>query len=115
MIISLVVSSARVGYTPAEPRLRQLVHYPQRQMHSVQALRPAMRWLTPRSKSPSKKLGPLVRQVATAFPHATVELWATDEQRIGLKPLLHRLKPPFSPDPHPSRDHRSSPHHLLLW
>jgi transposase len=31
---------------------------------------------------------PLLRQVATAFPRATVELWAMDEHRIGLKPLL---------------------------
>jgi DDE superfamily endonuclease len=29
--------------------------------------------------------------VATAFPEATVELWATDEHRIGLKPLLKRV------------------------
>jgi len=29
--------------------------------------------------------------VATAFPHARVELWATDEHRIGLKPLLRRV------------------------
>jgi transposase len=31
---------------------------------------------------------PLLRQVAMAFPHASVELWAMDEHRIGLKPLL---------------------------
>jgi len=29
--------------------------------------------------------------VATAFPHAQVELWATDEHRIGLNPLLRRV------------------------
>ncbi len=29
--------------------------------------------------------------MATAFPHARVELWATDEHRIGLKPLLRRV------------------------
>jgi hypothetical protein len=29
--------------------------------------------------------------VATAFPRATVELWATDEHRIGLKPVLKRV------------------------
>jgi transposase len=35
--------------------------------------------------------------VATAFPHARVELWgmgATDEHRIGLKPLLRRVWAP---------------------
>jgi transposase len=35
-------------------------------------------------------LRPLLREVATAFPHATVELWAVDEHRIGLKPILHK-------------------------
>jgi transposase len=29
--------------------------------------------------------------VATAFPHAQVELWAVDEHRIGLKPILHKV------------------------
>ena len=29
--------------------------------------------------------------MATAFPKAQVELWATDEHRIGLKPLLRRV------------------------
>jgi transposase len=28
--------------------------------------------------------------MATAFPHATVELWAVDEHRIGLKPILSK-------------------------
>ena len=31
------------------------------------------------------------RAVATAFPLAQVEVWATDEHRIGLKPLLKRV------------------------
>jgi transposase len=29
--------------------------------------------------------------VATAFPQATVELWAVDEHRIGLKPVLQKV------------------------
>jgi hypothetical protein len=36
-------------------------------------------------------LRPLLREVATAFPHATVELWAVDEHRIGLKPILRKV------------------------
>jgi transposase len=36
-------------------------------------------------------LRPLLREVATAFPQARVELWATDEHRIGLKPILHKV------------------------
>jgi transposase len=35
-------------------------------------------------------LRPLLQQVATAFPYATVELWAVDEHRIGLKPILRK-------------------------
>jgi transposase len=37
------------------------------------------------------RLRPLLREVATAFPHATVELWAMDEHRIGLKPILQKV------------------------
>jgi hypothetical protein len=47
-----------------------------------------------------KKIRPRVRAVATAFPQATVELWATDQQRIGLKPLLRRVWTPAGPRPH---------------
>jgi transposase len=46
---------------------------------------------TPSSKPPLKKIRPLVQAVATAFPRAQVELWATDEHRIGLKPILHTV------------------------
>ncbi|HEY7974698.1 MAG TPA: IS630 family transposase [Ktedonobacterales bacterium] len=35
-----------------------------------------------------QRLRPLLRQVATAFPQATVELRAVDEHRIGLNPIL---------------------------
>src|SRR5260370_28444159 len=38
-----------------------------------------------------QQLRPLLRAVATAFPQATVELWAVDEHRIGLKPLLRKV------------------------
>lgn len=37
-----------------------------------------------------QRLRPLLRDVATAFPQATVELWAVDEHRIGLKPILRK-------------------------
>src|SRR5262245_5631105 len=37
------------------------------------------------------RLRPLLREVATAFPQATVELWAVDEHRIGLKPILEKV------------------------
>ena len=38
-----------------------------------------------------QRLRPLLRAVATAFPRATVELWAVDEHRIGLKPILRKV------------------------
>src|SRR5690349_7065178 len=52
---------------------------------------PAMCRRTPRSKRPSKNVRPLLRAVATAFPQAQVELWAVDEHRIGLKPILQKV------------------------
>jgi transposase len=50
-----------------------------------------MCWPTPPRRRISKKLRPIVQAVATAHPDATVELWATDEHRIGLKPILHKV------------------------
>ncbi|HEV8194685.1 MAG TPA: IS630 family transposase, partial [Ktedonobacterales bacterium] len=38
-----------------------------------------------------QRLRPLLRAVATAFPQATVALWAVDEHRIGLKPILRTV------------------------
>jgi transposase len=59
------------------------------------------RWLKPRPRhvkaDPQAQaefkshLRPLLRQVATAFPQATVELWAVDEHRIGLKPIVRKV------------------------
>ena len=59
------------------------------------------RWLKPRPRHVQADLQaqaefkahlrPLLRQVATAFPRATVELWAVDEHRIGLKPILRKV------------------------
>jgi transposase len=40
-----------------------------------------------------------VQAVATAFPAARVELWATDEHRIGLKPVLRRVWAPIGKRP----------------
>lgn len=36
-------------------------------------------------------LRPLLRQVAMAFPQAAIELWAVNEHRIGLKPILKQV------------------------
>jgi transposase len=43
------------------------------------------------SKKPLKKLPEALDQVQQAAPSATVELWTTDEHRIGLKPILRRV------------------------
>lgn len=44
--------------------------------------------------------------MATAFPHAQVELWATDEHRIGLNPLLRRVGAPIGQRPVATVRHR---------
>jgi transposase len=45
----------------------------------------------PRAQAVFKaRLRPLLRKVATAFPQARVEVWAVDEHRIGLTPILHK-------------------------
>jgi transposase len=60
----------------------------------------------PRAQADFKQhLRPLLRQVATAFPHARIELWAVDEHRIGLKPILRKVwtlpgQRPFAPVEH---------------
>ncbi len=51
-------------------------------------------------------MGPWLRKVATAFPHATVELWATDEHRLGLKPLSRRIWAPIWQRPVAPVQHR---------
>lgn len=51
--------------------------------------------------------------MATAFPHATVELWATDEHRIGLKPLLRRIWAPIGQRPVVTVQHRFAWRYLV--
>ena len=43
------------------------------------------------SKTLLKKLPEALEQVQQAVPEATVQLWACDEHRIGLKPILRRV------------------------
>ena len=51
--------------------------------------------------------------MATAFPHAQVELWATDEHRIGLKPLLRRIWAPIGQRPTAIVQHRFAWRYLV--
>ena len=51
--------------------------------------------------------------MATAFPHAQVELWATDEHRIGLKPLLRRVWAPIGQRPVAIVQHRFAWRYLV--
>src|SRR5260370_503515 len=60
-----------------------------------------------------KKVRPLLQAVATAFPHAQVELWATDEHRIGLKPLLRRVWAPIGQRPVAVVQHRFAWRYLV--
>jgi transposase len=54
-----------------------------------------------------------VQAVALAFPHAQVELWATDEHRIGLKPLLRRAWAPIGQRPVALVQHRFAWRYLV--
>jgi transposase len=72
-----------------------------------------MRWPTPSSKRTSKKRRPLLSAVATAFPQAQIELWATDEHRIGLKPLLRRVWAPIGQRPVAHVQHRFAWRYLV--
>jgi transposase len=47
-----------------------------------------------------------LRAVAEAFPGVRGELWASDEHRIGLKPLLRRVWTPAGPRPQARVQHR---------
>ena len=51
--------------------------------------------------------------MATAFPHAQIELWATDEHRIGLKPLLRRVWAPIGQRPIARVRHRFAWRYLV--
>ncbi len=54
--------------------------------------RPRYVWADAMAQAEFKvRMRPLLRRVATAFPHARVELWAVDEHRIGLKPILRKV------------------------
>ena len=44
----------------------------------------------PRSRTHLKKIGPLVDDIRAVVPEATVEVWAQDEARLGLKPITRR-------------------------
>ena len=55
----------------------------------------------------------LLQAVANAFPQAQVELWATDEHRIGLKPLLRRVWAPIGHRPRATVQHRFAWRYLV--
>src|SRR5262249_57385810 len=58
-----------------------------------------MPWPTGGPRRLQKNFRSLLREVATAFPNAQVEVWAMDEHRIGLKPLLRRVWAPVGQRP----------------
>src|SRR5258708_3783028 len=60
----------------------------------LQQARPASAPRQGRSDDPrdlQKNLPERLNEVQQAFPDATVELWATDQHRVGLKPILCRI------------------------
>src|SRR5262249_27350602 len=73
--------------------------------HGLPRLRQAL--ADPDEQETFKKAKATPGEVATAFPEATVECWAVDEHRIGLKPLLRRAWTPGGvPRPHVMVQHR---------
>ena len=51
--------------------------------------------LIPKSKKPLKKALPeKVAKLKEAYPEAEVQLWAEDEMRLGLKPVIRRVWAP---------------------
>src|SRR5260370_24306162 len=62
-----------------------------------------------------QRLRPLLREVATALPQATIQLWAVDEHRIGLKPILKRVRTLPSQRPIAPVEHRYDIRHLTAY
>jgi transposase len=89
------------GRTVAQWMAERLGRHVSRQLGWRYLLRLGARWLHPRPRHVradpmaqaefKARLRPLLRQVATAFLQAQVELWAVDEHRSGLKPILHKV------------------------
>lgn len=52
---------------------------------------PSMRRAAQKSSKLLKKLPEEVELIRQAYPAAAVELWSSDEHRIGLKPILRRV------------------------
>ncbi len=69
--------------------------YLQRLKHSQQAPAAPRAGQRRAARRLQKKLRSLMQAVSAAFPHAQVELWATNEHRISLKPLLRRIWAPI--------------------
>jgi transposase len=89
------------GRTVAAWMVQRLGRPVRRQLGWVYLRRLGARFLKPRPRHVradpqaqtefKQHLRPLLREVATAFPQASVELWAVDVHRIGLKPILQKI------------------------
>ena len=74
---------------------------------SVQKPRPRHpAWATPEEREVFKKAGAAVAEAAAQHPDKPVEVWATDEHRIGLKPILRRVWAPKGQRPIALGHHR---------
>ncbi|NET45675.1 hypothetical protein [Okeania sp. SIO2B3] len=54
---------------------------------------------SPRRKDGARKLSHRFEQLKAEYPEATVELWAMDEHRLGLKPIFRRVWTPVGVQP----------------
>src|SRR5271167_1331075 len=68
--------------------------------------RATQRQRRPRSKKPSKKVAYIVAQEAARHPDTPIETFATDEHRLGLKPVTRRVWAPIGERPIAHGHHR---------
>ena len=54
----------------------------------------------------SQKLPERVKELQQKHPDATIEVWAFDEHRVGLKPIIRRIWAPIGERPIGSEEHR---------
>jgi len=65
--------------------------YLRRIRFSKRVLRPRHAKADPAAQAEFKNLPERVKELQRSFPEASVELWATDQHRVGLKPILRRV------------------------
>src|SRR6516164_10642837 len=82
-------AAAKFGRSAGGKRLRRLVGRSSRRVPGTR------RQPVPRRKRLLKKLADTVAEEAAKHPDKPIEVWATDEHRLGLKPIHRRVWAPI--------------------